>query len=187
MTLTRTYPPPILPPQIQSCQDIAGKWLSLFPLTTYFSTGESADVNIALELISASDSLCNYFGNEYLQDADSFEDPVFQQSAGSLAVTAFPGYLGAKEGDNLFLSLAGRAGNESYAPANVEVCPGGQTAKIYIDAFCFVQDGQNVCSSKNDVILAKFPDSATQIVGKTQSQLLDELEEQTDDVQLQFC
>ena len=154
------------------------------PLTTYYSDDRTTNnANVAFELNSASDTLCNYFGNEYFQFV---EDPLpFQESFQLVALTGFPGYLGAKEGDSQFLSLAG-AFPDFYAPANVEVCPGGQTATIYRDAFCFVQNGENVCDSKNVVHMAKFPDPETEIVGKTYAQLVKELEEQTDD-DLQFC
>jgi hypothetical protein len=151
----------------------------LSPLTTYFSDGEIVGVNVALELNMASDTLCNYFGNQYFQAPGV---PAFQGVAGSVALTAFPGYLGAKEGDNLFLSLAG-TGN---GPGSVEVCPGGQVAKVYNDASCFVVDGENVCSSILPLYMAKFPDSSTQIVGKSWLELITELVEQTDD-DLQLC
>ena len=151
------------------------------PLTNYYSDGvdSGVDVNVALDIISASDTLCNYFGNQYFQAPGV---PAFQGVAGSVALTAFPGYLGAKEGDNLFFSLA----DTENSSGSVEVCPGGQAAKIYNDASCFVVDGENVCSSTLPLYMAKFPDSSTQIVGKSWLELIDELVEQTDD-DLQFC
>ena len=153
-------------------------------MTNYYSNGEMAEVNIAIEFnMAQSNTLCNYFGKNYFQFAGT--QLPFEQEFESVALTAFPGYLGAKEGDNLFLSFVGAS--QFSAPGNVEVCPGGQTAKIYNDAFCFVSDdGQNICDSKNVVHMAKFPDSETEIVGKTWEQLVKELEEQTDD-DLQFC
>jgi hypothetical protein len=150
----------------------------LIPLTNYVSTQTIVDISIALDLKPAT-TLCNYFGNFYLQGA---EVPAFQPSAGSVALTAFPGYLGAKEGDNLFLSFAG-TGN---APGSVEVCPGGQAAKVYRDAECFVVDGENVCVSSSTLYMAKFPDNETQIVGKSWDQLIMEMGVQTDD-DLQLC
>jgi hypothetical protein len=168
---------------------MSGKWLVLEPLTNYLSNGESANVNIAFELNMASDTLCNYFGKDYFQFAGN--ELPFEQEFESVALTAFPGYLGAKEGDNLFLSLVGAS--QFSAPANVEVCPGGQTAKIYTAAFCFAislpppgSPPQNICDSKNVVHMAKFPNSETEIVGKTWEQLVRELAEQTDD-DLQIC
>jgi hypothetical protein len=151
------------------------------PLTTYFSDDRvPSNVNIALELNMASDTLCNYFGKEY---GTGSQNP-FQQEFATVALTAFPGYLGAKEGNNLFFSFAGEG---KSAPANVEACVGEafvgnptQTAKFYIDAFCYVSDdGQNVCTSKSVVNMVKFPDSETQIVGKNHSQLIEELQKQT--------
>ncbi|GMI45902.1 hypothetical protein TrCOL_g698 [Triparma columacea] len=177
--------------KFQSCQDMSGKWLFVEPLTTYFSDDRvPANVNIAFELISASDTLCNYFGKEY---GTGSQNP-FRQAFATVALTTFPGYLGAKEGDNLFLSFAGEG---KSAPANVEVCVFDeafvglnptQTAKFYIDAFCYVSDdGQNVCTSKSVVNMAKFPDSATQIVGKTHAQLMEELKKQTDFKPIYSC
>ena len=172
MTLTRTYPLPSFPPQFQSCQDISGIWLVLEPLTTYYSNGVVDNEYVAFEFDMAQPNTpCNYFGEEYYHRV---QNPQIQfQQFLKVALTAFPGYLGAKEGDNQFLSFVGAS--QFSAPGNVEVCPGGQTAKIYRDDTCL--DGY--CTSKSVMRMAKFPDPNTQIVGKTHSQLVKELEEQT--------
>ena len=144
------------------------------PLTTYFSNNATAHVQVVFEFNKAqSNTPCNYFGKEYGEYVASPQTP-FQPEFEPVALTAFPGYLGAKEGDNQFLSLAG-ANSEFYAPGSVEVCSGGQTARIYRDAKCFVSDGQNICDSKNIMFMVKFSDPDTVIVGKTHSQLVAEL------------
>ena len=173
MTLTRTYPLPSFPPQFQSCQDISGIWLVLEPLTTYYSNSELyANAYVAFEFDMAQPNTpCNYFGEEYYHRV---QDPQIQfEQFVEVALTSFPGYLGAKEGDNQFLSFA--SVGKGAAPGSVEVCPGGQTAKIYRDPVCL--DGY--CTSKSVMRMAKFPERNTQIVGKTHSQLVKELEEQT--------
>ena len=140
--------------------------------TTYYSDDRRVDAYIAFEFDMAQpNTLCNYFGEEYL---NKVEEPElqFQQSV-PVALTSFPGYLGAKEGDNQFLSF--QPAGENSAPGSAEVCPGGQTAKIYRDAFCV----DDYCTSKTVMRMAKFPDPGTVIVGKTHSQLVDELLEQT--------
>ncbi|GMI48899.1 hypothetical protein TrCOL_g5543 [Triparma columacea] len=166
--------------KFQNCQDISGKWLVLDSLTTYQNNGFVANAYVAFDLILASDTLCNYFGREYYHDV---EDPQikFEEEPNKLvALTSFPGYLGAKEGDNQFLSFA--SDGKGAAPGSVEVYPGGNTATIYRDAICgfFAPGSQgNDCTSKSVMRMAKFPDQDTVIIGKTHSQLVDELEVQT--------
>ena len=115
---------------------------------------------------------CNYFGKEYYQQVQAPEI-AFRQSDVLVALTTFPGYMGAMEGDNQFLSFAGPSGS-----GNVQVCPSGKSAKIYRDAFCFDVDGDVVCDSKNFMFMVKFPNPNTVIVGKTHSELVDELVEE---------
>jgi hypothetical protein len=160
----------------------------LEPLTTYFSDSSiaTANLHIAFEFNKAqSTTLCNYFGKEYGEYVAS-PQTKFQPEFEPVALTSFPGYLGAKDGDIQFLSFAG-AYPEFYAPGNVQVCPGGQIASIYRDAKCFAFNGTNYCDSKNVMRMAKFPNPETEIVGKTHAQLVMELREQTDFKPLNFC
>jgi hypothetical protein len=128
----------------------------------------------------ASDTLCNYFGKEYYQFVED-TGPFEESETAEVAITSFPGYLGAKEGDELFISLAGQG--DGYAPGTGQVCPGGQTASIFRDALCF----DDICTSKSVMLLAKFPDPETQIVGKTYKQLVEELVKQTKTNSFPFC
>ncbi|GMI35852.1 hypothetical protein TrRE_jg10963 [Triparma retinervis] len=157
----------------QSCLDISGKWLVLNPLTTYLNDDSTSNVYTVFEFNKAKpDTPCNYFGQEYFQQV---QDPQreFEQSD-SVALTTFPGYMGAREGDNQFLSLDGAG--DGFAPGSAEFCQSGKSAKIYREAVCY--DGTS-CSSKNVMFMVKFPNPNTEIVGKTHSQLADELLLQT--------
>ena len=158
---------------MQSCLDISGKWLVLNPLTTFLNDDSTSNVYTVFEFNMAQpDTPCNYFGEEYYQQV---RDPeiAFTKQKTPVALTTFPGYMGAREGDNQFLSFAGV---RTSAPGSAEFCPCGNSAKLYRDAFCI--DG-DVCISKNVMFMVKFPDPDTVIVGKTHSELVVELVEQT--------
>ena len=149
-------------------------------LTTYQNNGFVDNAYVAFDLSLASDTLCNYFGREYYHDVKDPQIEFEEEPNKLVALTSFPGYLGAKDGDNQFLSFA--SVGKGVPPGSVEVYPGGNTATIYRDAICgfFAPDSKgNDCTSKSVMRMAKFPDPNTQIVGKTHSQLVKELEEQT--------
>ena len=140
------------------------------PLTTYYSDGRpTVQGNTVFSFSQAEpDTSCNYFGEQYFVNIiDGTREIPFLGTIG-LALTTFPGYLGAKEGDNQFLSLAGA--NSGYAPGNVQVCKNGNTAKIYRDALCV----DDFCTSKNVMYMVRFPEPVV-IINKTYSQLQYEL------------
>ena len=145
------------------------------PLTTYYDDGDTANVDVVFEFnMAQSDTPCNYFGTEYFHPVDpeiEFAEPGLQ-----VALTTFPGYRGAREGDNQFVSFAG-GGAQNSAPGSAEFCPCGKSAKLYRDALCL--DDFGICFSKNVMFMVKFPDPDTVIVGKTHSELVVELVEQT--------
>ena len=86
--------------------------------------------------------------------------------------------MGAKEGDNQFLSLAG-ANSELYAPGNVQVGRDGKTALVYRDAKCF----GDTCDSKSVMRMVRFPEHlGLAILGKKHSELYVSLEEQTGNI-----
>ncbi|GMI42446.1 hypothetical protein TrCOL_g4784 [Triparma columacea] len=172
----------------QRCQDISGDWLVLDPLTTYYNDGRPIVQGNAVFRFSQAEpnTSCNYFGLQYFVNIiDGTDEIPFLGNIG-LALTTFPGYLGAMEGDEQFLSLAGPP---RYAPGNVQVCKNGNTAKIYRDALC-VENGATVCTSKNVMYMVRFPEPV-EIVNKTYSQLANELgtqlARQADIDSYQFC
>ncbi|GMH72915.1 hypothetical protein TrRE_jg9267 [Triparma retinervis] len=159
----------------QRCLDISGDWLVLDPLTTYYNDDTpTAHVSVVFRFAqSDSNTPCNYFGQEYFVNVDDTTPEIAFQHYVAVALTNFPGYMGAMEGDKQFLSLAGQG--DAYAPGNVQVCKCGNTAKIFRDAKCF---GDNTCDSKNVMYMVRFPEPV-EIVGHTHSELVKELIEQT--------
>ena len=161
MTLIRTYPtypPPSVPPQTQSCLDISGTWLAIDLLTTYFSDDRATSSDYVAFNFDKSDenSNCNYFGTEFIADD---KDKKFDSSR-QIALTTFPGYMGAKEGDNQFLSFAG-PGN--VAPGSIEVSPDGGSAVMFRDALCT----DTVCTSKSVLHMVKLPSPVEDVGDKS--------------------
>jgi hypothetical protein len=138
----------------------------LDPLTTYYSDDTpTAHVSVVFSFSKAdSNTSCNYFGQEYYVDVDDENEKPFEKSI-AVALTTFPGYMGAKEGDNQFLSLAGA--NSEYAPGNVQVGKDGKTALVFRDAKCF----GDTCDSKSVMRMVRFPEPLEQILGKKYSEL----------------
>jgi hypothetical protein len=149
----------------------------LDPLTTYYSDDTpTAHVSVVFSFTQAepNNTSCNYFGQEYYVDVDDENEKPFEKSI-AVALTTFPGYMGAKEGDNQFLSLAG-ANSELYAPGNVQVGKDGKTALVFRDAKCF----GDTCDSKSVMRMVRFPEPlGLAIPGKKHSDLYVSLEEQT--------
>ncbi|GMI30158.1 hypothetical protein TrRE_jg12730, partial [Triparma retinervis] len=97
-------------------------------------------------------------------------DETFQFAYG-VALTIFPDFMGARDGDSQSASIAGPAGAYgAWAPGRVEICSCGTRAIIYRDAICDTVLGIDQCKSKSVMYLAKLPESSV-IEGKTYDEL----------------